>query len=239
MGVIIHRLIIIFMIYSVFGWIFESAYCTLKDNRWENRGFLFGPSVPIYGVGSILISLISQFSPRVLSIPEIFVISFFGSIVLEYITSLCLEKIFHASWWDYSNLPFNIKGRVSLFTSLGFGCGGILVIRVLHPAVEDLVNQIPVGWQDLLSMILLVLFTVDLTLTINALISLQNIVMNFEDNFNRRMELFVDSSHERADLFRASLSEKIPKFSFTERSVLRRIKGFHYSDLLPGKKKQT
>ena len=43
---------------------------------------------------------------------QVFLIGYLGSIVLEFGTSWVLEKLFHAVWWDYSNMPFNLQGRV-------------------------------------------------------------------------------------------------------------------------------
>ena len=79
----ISRYFVYFVIFSFFGWIYESIYCTIKSKRWENRGFLYGPLCPIYGAGGVGIT----------------------AIVLEYGTSWTLEKLFHAYWWDYSEMP--------------------------------------------------------------------------------------------------------------------------------------
>ena len=124
----VSKYVCLFLVYSFLGWIFESAFCTTKSGKWENRGFLYGPIVPIYGTGAVAISLIVRLPVGrgvVLSPALIYIISVIGSAILEYATSWILEKLFHALWWDYSKLPLNILGRVSLFTSLGFGFGGL------------------------------------------------------------------------------------------------------------------
>ena len=93
-----------FIIYSFMGWIYESTYCTIRKHHWENRGFLHGPIVPIYGVGALLASILFSEFPisgmQEASNLKIFLICFFGSIVLEYTTSWALEKLFHAYWWE-------------------------------------------------------------------------------------------------------------------------------------------
>ena len=138
------KYICLFIIYSVIGWIYESIFCTIKTKKWENRGFLYGPVCPIYGTGALAISIIvTKFSQQgiVLNPIFIFLISFVGSAFLEYMTSWVLEKAFHALWWDYSRLPFNIQGRISLFTSIGFGFAGLLVTYVIVPPVESFVQN--------------------------------------------------------------------------------------------------
>ena len=37
------RYVVIFVIFSLFGWIWESIYCTIRQKKWANRGFLYGP----------------------------------------------------------------------------------------------------------------------------------------------------------------------------------------------------
>ena len=161
------------MIYSLIGWVYESIYCTVKSGKWENRGFLYGPACPIYGTGAVAISILItltagadvSFEPW-----QIFLISVAGSAVLEYITSWALEKTFHALWWDYSYLPFNLNGRISLFTSLGFGGAGLIIVYYLAPATETLMSILSPLATEILALLLVVAFTVDMTLTVTALL---------------------------------------------------------------------
>ena len=55
---IVSKYFVWFIIYSFMGWIYESTYCTIRKHHWENRGFLHGPIVPIYGVGALLASIL-------------------------------------------------------------------------------------------------------------------------------------------------------------------------------------
>lgn len=176
------KLFVWFIIYSFMGWIYESIFCTIKNRQWENRGFLHGPIVPIYGVGALLASVVFSLIPsetlQQASIWMIFLICFFGSIVLEYFTSWALEKLFHAYWWDYSNVPLNIHGRVCLFASLGFGAAGVLVVRILFPFVSNLTSGISNFWMEFLALFFMLLFGMDMALTVSAL-------TNFAKNFTR------------------------------------------------------
>ena len=120
------RYFVYFIIFSCMGWIYESIYCTIRAKKWENRGFLYGPLCPIYGAGGVAITAIADFisvhTDATFTWWQIFLVAFFGSIVLEYGTSWALEKLFHAYWWDYSSMPLNINGRVfSIFCRLWGG----------------------------------------------------------------------------------------------------------------------
>ena len=87
----ISKYFVYFVIFSVMGWIYESAFCTIKNGKWQNRGFLYGPLCPIYGVGATAITfIVDELQAHGWQEPagwRIFLIAFFGSIVLEYVTS--------------------------------------------------------------------------------------------------------------------------------------------------------
>ena len=57
----VSRYVCLFMIYSFMGWVYETMFCTIKEGRWMNRGFLYGPGCPIYGVGAVTISVLMHF----------------------------------------------------------------------------------------------------------------------------------------------------------------------------------
>ena len=76
-----------FVIFSCMGWIYESIYCTLRAGKWENRGFLYGPLCPIYGAGGVGITIIYDLIAAHgdggdFKWWQIFLVAFFGSIVL-------------------------------------------------------------------------------------------------------------------------------------------------------------
>ena len=81
-----------FILYSVIGWIYETALCSVKEKRFVNRGFLNGPYCPIYGTGAVLFILLlgREQSPLLIFV--------FGAIIasaVEYATSFFMEKIFN------------------------------------------------------------------------------------------------------------------------------------------------
>lgn len=121
------------IVFSVLGWVYECIYCSIKSGHWENRGFLFGPVCPIYGTGAISVFILVEYvhfmSFEVPPLWQIFLIFALGSAVLEYTTSWIMEKFFHARWWDYSNLPLNLNGRICLPASILFGVMGILILK--------------------------------------------------------------------------------------------------------------
>ncbi|MFS8630437.1 MAG: hypothetical protein LOD92_04635 [Bacillales bacterium] len=127
-----------FLIYAFLGWCTEVAYKAVTSGKFVNRGFLLGPLCPIYGFGMILLLIIFQ------PIKDNVILLFFGAIIitsaLEFITGYILEKVFHHKWWDYSDVPFNIKGYICLKFSLAWGLAAVFVIHIVHPSVEKFVS---------------------------------------------------------------------------------------------------
>ena len=62
---------------------------------------------------------------------------------LEYLTSWALESVFQTKWWDYSDLRFNVRGRVCLRNSLLFGLMGVLAVRFVHPRIVSFIAMFP------------------------------------------------------------------------------------------------
>ena len=195
------RYFLLFIVYSVIGWIFESIYCTIHDKCWENRGFLYGPVIPIYGVGAtaitVLVHMLMHAEHAELPPLQIFLICFFGSMVLEYSTHWALEKLFHACWWDYSNLPLNINGRICLPASLLFGLSGLGVIYGLNPILHTWSGEVSDLSAELGGMLMLVIFVMDATLTISALTNFEIHVRNAEQAWNDRMESAVNTAYTK------------------------------------------
>lgn len=131
--------VLLFFLFSMAGWIWEVLICLLKDGEFVNRGFLFGPWLPIYGSGGVLLALFLkrwEYQPV-----RVFFVSMLICSVLEYFTSLCLERVWGYRWWDYSNDFLNINGRVCLWASLMFGLAGWLSICYGIPYMKILYRK--------------------------------------------------------------------------------------------------
>ena len=80
---------------------------------------------------------------------------------LEYLTSLVMEKMFKARWWDYSQRKFNLNGRVCLGTIIPFGILGLMVTYVTNPFLLGKLELIPEMWLNIVSGILFVIYAFD------------------------------------------------------------------------------
>ncbi len=218
MGIL--RYVIAYFVFSLLGWIWESIYCTLKERKWQNRGFLYGPLCPIYGFGSLLCVLYADLAAAGLIRPlpwwGMFIVGFFVSGILEYPTSYILEKQFHARWWDYSSLPLNLHGRTSVLTSLGFGLAAIVIADCFLPFFEGLYAQLNQWQAALLAMILVAIHSADFTLTLSHLSNFQRSIDELENAFQSMMTEAVDHMFEIQGQFYGKTLSRIASFRMSE-----------------------
>lgn len=156
----------VFLIYSFLGWCMEVTYAAVCDGIFVNRGFLNGPVCPIYGVGVLLV--IALLWPLRGNSLILFLGSVIVTTILEFLVGWVLEKLFHDKWWDYSELPFNIKGYVCLKFSLLWGIACMLIVRVIHPSIMALIQWFPHLPGVIVGAVLGAVFIGDLIITVIA-----------------------------------------------------------------------
>ena len=203
---------LLFIIYSFIGWIIEDLYCYFDSGKMVNRGFLIGPVCPIYGVGCLLlVFLLKKYinEPLVL-----FVISIFICSILEYVTSYVLEKLFKVRWWDYSNLKYNINGRICLETMIPFGIIGTLIVCYINPFMLNLINKMPLIFLNISFYIILVIFVIDLGISLKVVSNIKNITSN----------IVKDNTEEINNNFRSQVLNKIRKFKLNRESIDKKIR---------------
>lgn len=161
------RLIWYFTVFSVAGYFIEVILCSIDQKRVVNRGFLFGPYLPIYGFGGIFMMYLTR------GVRYDFVLTFLISMtvgaIVEYISSYILEKLFHVRWWDYSQTDkLNLNGRICVRNTLAFGVGGCVLIYWALPAINGLLRILPVGVQVTVAIIAAIIFAFDTVISTYA-----------------------------------------------------------------------
>lgn len=141
MGFSIWRLLAYFIIYSVVGFIIETLFGLITKGVIESRqSSLYLPICSIYGVGAVFMILgLQHFNKNNYSL-------FFGGFVIgsiiEYVVSLIGEFIFHIKWWDYSDMAFNINGRICIAFSFFWGILAIYLMSHFNPKVDKLIEKL-------------------------------------------------------------------------------------------------
>lgn len=161
---IICTYIIIFLIGAIVGFIYEELFCLIIDKELVKRGFLYGPYLPVYGFGAIIMTyLLKRFKKDPLIV---FLLAMLITGIVEYITGYLMFTIYHRSWWDYTGLLLNINGYVCLRSVLTFGIGGLLLIYIIEPFVSDLSTKVNNNKYLKVSVLIVSIFVIDLVLTL-------------------------------------------------------------------------
>lgn len=206
------KIFYIFILYSILGWFMEVVIVSTKKRKITARGFLIGPWCPIYGFGALFITLLLK---KYYDDPiALFVMSFLIGTILEYITSYLMEKLFHARWWDYSNHKFQINGRVSLTTSLGFGLLGLILVYILNPFFLRIIKNIPPIIFNIIMIIILVIFLTDVIASYkiisNIKITKDTNIKDFTEKYNEKVKQILKNK----SIFNRRLLNAFPHLKF-------------------------
>ncbi len=192
----IFEIFLLFIMYSVVGYIIEVINIYLKSNKFVvERGFLIGPYLPIFGSGSFLILYaLKNYKNDMFAL---IVFSFVLCGLLEYFTSVIMEKIFGFRWWDYSDKKYNVNGRICLEYLIYFGISSILIVRAINPLFISFIG--------LFSEKIIIFIGIILSLTILSDFIISVIIAI---NIKKKIKLFVlkDNTFEIKEEVKRSLS---------------------------------
>ncbi|MCI5945286.1 MAG: putative ABC transporter permease [Oscillospiraceae bacterium] len=178
-GYSLYQMALMFCFWAFIGWCIEVCYMTIETGEYQNRGFLSMPICPIYGFGVLMIAVFSR--PIADKPLLLFVISLVLCTALELAVGLGMEKLFNTRWWDYSHEKFNYRGYICPKVSILWGLGCVLVIKVVQPLVEAVVNHIPFNVGIIFICIMAVLIAIDLTASLCAVANLNKRLKQIDD----------------------------------------------------------
>lgn len=225
----------LFVIFSFLGWSIEVLYSVIKKHKLINRGFLFGPFCPIYGIGIIIIYFISNLFINAFKLTSNqYILSLFFLIILltsmlEFFTGLILEKIFHTRWWDYSNKFLNINGYICFSFAIIWGVLGIILFYFIKNNLYLLKLLLLKNFSNSIILILLTYFSIDFLITFKYLIDFKYLVIEFEEythrfnqhriNIKENFDIeMLKNKHENSSLIKSIVKQNM-KFSEIKQSI--------------------
>ena len=161
-GVNFYKLVWVFIIGCVLGFVIEEAWCLLTKHVWESRkGLIYGPFSQVYGFGAVLMTLALHWLAKYRDI-----IVFAGSALIggafEFICSVVQEYVFGTVSWDYSDRPFHLGGRTNLLYMFFWGVLGLLFIKEIYPRMSRLIERIPNKWGVAVTWVLIIFLAFDM-----------------------------------------------------------------------------
>lgn len=165
-----------FLMYSIVGWSYE-VFLEVVVYQWgfSDRGVLFGPWCPVYGVGALAFllcfkKLMDKREPKWLKFIKpllIFVGCMAVATAIELATSYALEALTGSwPWQTYSDYAINFQGRIALSPSIRFGLGGLLFLYILQPLFELIVGKLSDKALNITFWTAVTIFVADLILTV-------------------------------------------------------------------------
>lgn len=124
-----------FLLYSVFGWVLDTAWRSLRAGRYARGGFSRHPFSPIYGFGALIaLGLAPLLYPQPLWLQWLGLSLLLGA--FEFLSGVLIVKTLHHRLWNYTDEPFDLRGHTTPFYALVWGGLALLVIYVTQPALE-------------------------------------------------------------------------------------------------------
>lgn len=164
----LYKLFWAFVIFSIFGFVFESAAFFVQYRKFIIfRGLIYGPFSQVYGFGAVLILLYSRLFKHRGKL-FFFLSSALLGIVYEYLCSASQEAIFGFVSWHYNNMLLNINGRTSILLSLIWGTMGMLIVKYLFPWMSKLIDKVPIKLSRVATWLMIIFISFDLLITVAA-----------------------------------------------------------------------
>ncbi|MEA4816828.1 MAG: putative ABC transporter permease [Lachnospiraceae bacterium] len=207
-----YHLFYVFIIYSFLGWIMETTFVSVKGKKFVNRGFMSGPFCPIYGTGASLFYVF--LTPMGNNYALVFICGMTLATIVEYLTSVLLELIFNAKWWDYSQRRYNIKGRICLSISLCWGFLSIIMLEILQPAALRLIDKMPLKFGEIFGYFIIAYIISDVTVTVCNIIKFNNKIKSIAEIRENIKERFANTQ------LYENISEIKLKYDFSESKLL-------------------
>lgn len=155
-----------FFIFSIIGHLYENILFKIIDEKGTS-GFLYGYWTPVYGLGAVLILLISKYIFKTLKLNKFLEVLIFALIIfivltlIEFLGGHILRFIFHKDFWNYSLLKYNFGKYICLNVSIIWVVFSLVFLYLIKPWMDKIVIKIPIG----ITIMLLVLFIIDLVCT--------------------------------------------------------------------------
>lgn len=155
-------LFLIFLTGCLVGWVYEEIFYWITEGMLRNRGILYGPWLPIYGLGALGIYAMKPMKKNPVLL---FFLCAAVSGIVEYLIGFAGIHLFGMRLWDYRGLFLNLDGIICLRSVTSFAVMGLVFHYLLEPAAERMVGKIAPKNVHTVCLILLFVFAVDCVLS--------------------------------------------------------------------------
>lgn len=219
------RILAYFIIYSFLGFIIETIFGMLTKGVIESRqSCLYGPFCCIYGLGAaVMIPGLQKFKKKNWTL---FLAGAIEGSIVEYVISWLGEIVFHIKWWDYSNMSFDINGRICLLFTIFWGILALVLMRLINPYIEKFIDKIPKKLFSVLTIGGTILLILDLLITAFGLqVFYTRFTKKYDLNLVEDKNLMVSQ-----EVLENKFVQKLSNTIFTDEKMLRTFPNIKYKD---------
>ncbi len=168
-GINFYKVFLLFVIGSFLGDITETIFCKVTAGIWMSRtSLVIGAFSLVWGIAIGLATvLLYKYKDR--EDGFIFLVGTFLGGAYEYFCSVFTELVFGKVFWNYSEIPFNLGGRINLLFCFFWGIAAVVWIKNLYPIFSDLIEKLPVSFGKMLTWFLVVFMIFDIALSSAAM----------------------------------------------------------------------
>lgn len=157
----------IFVIGGVFGFIYEELFYRIDLGCFVKRGTTFGPWIPIYGFGAVLIIWATNKYRENPMVTFGLAAAVSGS--LEFVTGYVLHHSMGVRLWDYNVEIWNwlnVGGYICLRSVLFFGISALVLQYLIYPLLIKITQKYKTEKVTLISCVLAGMFLYDILISV-------------------------------------------------------------------------
>lgn len=168
-GCSFEKIIWLFVIGAFLGDITETIFCRITAGVWMSRSsVVWGPFSIVWGLAIAAFTLL-LYKYRNHSDRFLFLTGTLLGGAYEYICSVFTELVFGKIFWDYSNIPFNLGGRINLLYCFFWGIAAVVWMKILYPKISVLIEKVPIKYGKIITWIMIVFMTLNICVSCMAM----------------------------------------------------------------------
>lgn len=192
-GICLDKLFWVFIICAFLGDIIETIFCRITGGVWMSRSsVIYGAFSIVWGLGAVLLTVVLQ---RLAGKEDRYVFlagALLGG-VYEYMCSVFTEVFFGTTFWDYSEMPFNIGGRTNLLYCIFWGLLSVVWVKICYPAISGWIEKLPALQTKVVTWAVILLMCCDALLS--AAVMVRYVERNAQKPADNAVEEFLDANY--------------------------------------------
>ncbi len=169
-GCCMQKLVWLFFIGCLLGDITETIFCRITAGVWMSRSSLvWGPFSIVWGFAIAAVTdLLYRYKDR--SDRFLFLMGTALGGAYEYLCSVLSEMVFGTVFWDYSEIPFNLGGRINLLYCFFWGFAAVAWFKIFYPVISGWIEKLPICAGRILTWVIVVFMCCNMAVSTMALI---------------------------------------------------------------------